>query len=55
MVDIHTNGWTKKILDTKLRDLMQKTMFCTFEDRFSGLVNLLTVRLCFARSGLSCR
>jgi hypothetical protein len=43
MIDIHTNGWSTKILDMGLRDLIQKTMFCTFEDRFVGLVQLLQV------------
>ncbi|KAH5125479.1 hypothetical protein HBI68_093450 [Parastagonospora nodorum] len=42
MIHIHTVGWTKKLLDQKLRDQVQKTMYCTFEDRFNGLVKLLT-------------
>jgi hypothetical protein len=47
MIHIHTVGWTKKLLDQKLldqklRDQVQKTMYCTFGDRFDGLVKLLT-------------
>ncbi|KAH7406581.1 hypothetical protein DE146DRAFT_647874 [Phaeosphaeria sp. MPI-PUGE-AT-0046c] len=45
MVDVHTNGWTSTIMDQNLRDQVQKTMFCTFEDRCGALVKLLTV--CF--------
>lgn len=43
MVDVHTNGWTSTIMDQNLRDQVQKTMFCTFEDRFGALAKLLTV------------
>ncbi|KAL5117141.1 hypothetical protein ACEQ8H_004966 [Pleosporales sp. CAS-2024a] len=42
MVHIHTIGWTKKLRDQKLRDQVQKTMFCTFRERFNALVKLLT-------------
>ncbi|OAK94179.1 hypothetical protein IQ06DRAFT_202263, partial [Phaeosphaeriaceae sp. SRC1lsM3a] len=42
MVDVHTNGWTSTIMDQNLRDQVQKTMFCTFEDRFGALAKLLT-------------
>jgi hypothetical protein len=42
MVDIHTKGWTKKLLDQKLRDQVQKTMFCTFAERSDALIKLLT-------------
>jgi hypothetical protein len=42
MVDIHTKGWTKKLLDQKLRDQVQETMFCTFAERFDVLIKLLT-------------
>lgn len=45
MVDVHTDGWTSTIMDSNLRDQLQKTMFCTFGDRFGALVKLLTV--CF--------
>lgn len=41
MVGIHTKGWTKKLLDQKLRDQVQKTMFCTFGERFDALIKLL--------------
>jgi len=44
MVDIHQNGWTTKIKDHTLRTTVQKTMFCTFQDRFDGLVDVLKVR-----------
>lgn len=47
MVEVHTHGWKQKILDTNLRDQVQKTMFCTFADRFDALVKLLTVRCYF--------
>jgi hypothetical protein len=43
MVDLHTNGWGKKILDPALREQVQRTMFFTFEERFEGLVHLLSV------------
>jgi hypothetical protein len=43
MIDIHTNGWTKKIFDANLRDCVQKTMLCTFQERFNGVVELLKV------------
>jgi hypothetical protein len=42
MVNIHIIGWTKKLLDQKLRDQVQKTMFCTFGERFDALIKLLT-------------
>ena len=29
MIDIHVNGWTQAIMDSTLRDQMQKTMFCS--------------------------
>lgn len=44
MIDIHQNGWTKSIFDKDQRELLQKTMFFTFEDRFNALVDLLSVR-----------
>jgi hypothetical protein len=43
MVDIHMNGWTKKILDPNLRECVQKTMLCTFKERLNGVVELLKV------------
>jgi hypothetical protein len=42
MVDIHTRGWTKQIFDPKTREQCQKTMFCTFEERYNELCDLLT-------------
>lgn len=41
-INIHTVGWTKQLLDQKLRDQVQKTMFCTFGERFNALIKLLT-------------
>jgi hypothetical protein len=41
MVDIHTNGWTKKLFDQRLRDQVQETMFYTFGDRLDALIQLL--------------
>jgi hypothetical protein len=40
MIDIHTVGWTKQIFDPKLREQCQKTMFCTFDERFDELIDL---------------
>ena len=48
MVDIHENGWTAKIKDHTLRTTVQKTMFCTFQDRSNGLVDVLKVRTCIS-------
>jgi len=42
MIKIHTVGWTKQLLDQKLRDQVQKTMFCTFGERFDALIKLLS-------------
>jgi hypothetical protein len=42
MVDIHKVGWTKQVFDPKLREQCQKTMFCTFEERFDELIDLFT-------------
>jgi hypothetical protein len=44
MVDVHRNGWRKKVLDAGLREQIQWTMYCTFQERFQGVVNLLSVR-----------
>jgi hypothetical protein len=46
MVEIHTHGWTKKILEPSLREQIQKTMFCTFRERLDALVELLKVCVC---------
>jgi hypothetical protein len=48
MVEIHTHGWTKKILEPTLRRQIQKTMFCTFGERLDALVGLLKVCVCIA-------
>jgi hypothetical protein len=54
MIEIHTHGWTKKILEPTLRDQIQKTMFCTFAERFHALVELLKVRV-YSTSPVFCR
>ena len=41
MVEIHTVGWKKHVYDSTLREQAQKTMFCTFEERFDQLIDLL--------------
>lgn len=41
-VDVHTNGWTKTITDKHIRDSVQKTMYCTFSDRFEAMRKLLS-------------
>lgn len=46
MIDVHQNGWTKTILDRDQREVIQQTMFDTFEDRFDGVSKLLKVRCC---------
>lgn len=38
---IHTHGWTRTINDKHIRASIQKTMFCTFADRFEALLKLL--------------
>jgi hypothetical protein len=47
MIDIHQNGWTKSIFDKDMRELIQQTMFHTFEERFDGVYELLKVRPVF--------
>ncbi|KAH9862685.1 hypothetical protein J1614_010778 [Plenodomus biglobosus] len=37
MIAIHKHGWTKRIYDPDRRDLIQKTMFFTFEDRYEAI------------------
>ncbi|KAL6702791.1 hypothetical protein ACN47E_000927 [Coniothyrium glycines] len=43
VVDVHRVGWTKSVYDKDQRKMFQKTMYYTFEERFSMLIELLTV------------
>lgn len=45
MVEIHELGWTIPIYDMKHRQLVHRTMYLTFEERFRCLTELLRVSI----------